>query len=208
MIGPKELKLAKLSLAMVEQLMPQDDKSTAMQIYSFLVCNGVDWRLLYARVDFEGWPTVNLFGKQINKNVWNGLSYIFTTILWCHLDWWNTVQVQSHKQYCCRKAGEPPCLKPHPKHTVMVHVWAGSSWNGPTDIWILQGRMNADFYIQILQNALLAARPCWWTQVHARQWPKRHLSARTFFENNGINWWRTPPESRDANPIENRNTEN
>ena len=42
MIGPKELKLAKLSLAMVEQLMPQDDKSTAMQIYSFLVCNGVD----------------------------------------------------------------------------------------------------------------------------------------------------------------------
>ena len=89
MIGPKELKLAKLSLAMVEQLMPQDDKSTAMQIYSFLVCNGVDWRLPYARVDFEGWPTVNLYGKQINKNVWNGLSYIFTTILWCHLDWWN-----------------------------------------------------------------------------------------------------------------------
>ena len=28
-------------------------------------------------------------------------------------------------------------------------------------------------------------------------------TARTFFEYNGINWWRTPPESPDANPIEN-----
>ena len=29
------------------------------------------------------------------------------------------------------------------------------------------------------------------------------ICARTFFENHNINWWRTPPESPDANPIEN-----
>ena len=33
---------------------------------------------------------------------------------------------------------------------------------------------------------------------------QKHTSrtARTFFEQENINWWRTPPESPDANPIE------
>ena len=26
---------------------------------------------------------------------------------------------------------------------------------------------------------------------------------KAFFDSNGVNWWRTPPESPDANPIEN-----
>ena len=33
----------------------------------------------------------------------------------------------------------------------------------------------------------------------------KHTSRRaaTFFEEEGVNWWRTPPESPDMNPIEN-----
>ena len=27
--------------------------------------------------------------------------------------------------------------------------------------------------------------------------------AQTFFDENGVNWWHTPPESPDCNPIEN-----
>ena len=34
----------------------------------------------------------------------------------------------------------------------------------------------------------------------------KHTSrlARAFFEDNGVHWWKTPAESPDANPIENR----
>jgi len=38
----RPLNLAELSLAMVEQLMWQDDETSATQIHLFLVCNGVD----------------------------------------------------------------------------------------------------------------------------------------------------------------------
>ena len=33
----------------------------------------------------------------------------------------------------------------------------------------------------------------------------KHVSkkAQAFYEDNNVNWWRTPPESPDANPIEN-----
>ena len=33
----------------------------------------------------------------------------------------------------------------------------------------------------------------------------KHTSRRaaTFFEEEGVHWWRTPPESPDMNPIEN-----
>ena len=33
----------------------------------------------------------------------------------------------------------------------------------------------------------------------------KHVSrrAKAFFEENGVNWWHTPPESPDLNPIEN-----
>ena len=33
----------------------------------------------------------------------------------------------------------------------------------------------------------------------------KHTSraAKAFFDQNGVNWWHTPPKSPDANPIEN-----
>ena len=54
--------------------------------------------------------------------------------------------------------------------------------------------MDAAMYVRILQVALLPTL----------QRPK-HTSrvAKAFFAENGVNWWRTPPESPDANPIEN-----
>lgn len=148
---------------MVEQLVQQDDEKTATQIYSFLVHNGVDVSL-----------TTILRGRHTLGWTFRGSAYC--QLIWevnkqKRLEWaqlhlhdnfhdvvWTdetTVQLQSHKRFCCRKTSEPPHLKPRAKHPVKVHVWAGISWNRPTDICIFEGRMNASLYVQILQNSLL-----------------------------------------------------
>lgn len=41
------------------------------------------------------------------------------------------------------------------KHPVKVHVWAGISTRGPTGICIVEGTMDAELYVEILQNTLV-----------------------------------------------------
>ena len=50
-----------------------------------------------------------------------------------------TVQLETHRRFCCRKNGQKPRYKPRPKHPVKVHVWAGISWKGRTEICIFEG---------------------------------------------------------------------
>ena len=45
--------------------------------------------------------------------------------------------------------------KPCPKHPVEVHVWAGISMLGATDIYIFTGTMDAQFYEGILEDSFL-----------------------------------------------------
>ena len=42
-----------------------------------------------------------------------------------------------------------------PKHPPKVHVWAGISLKGPTQIVIFEGTMNGPLYVEILRKALL-----------------------------------------------------
>lgn len=119
-----------------------------------------------------------------------------------------SILLETHRKRCYRKQGERPKPKPRPKHPIKVHVWAGISIEGATDICIFTGIMNADFYTRILQDFLLPF-------LHSK-FPSRghrfvqdndpkHVShkAKEFFERNQVNWWHTPPESPDLNPIEN-----
>lgn len=138
----RPLILAELSLAMVEQLMQQDDKTTATQNIRFL--RAMVWTTILRgrrtlRWTFRGSAYCQLI-REANKQKrleWAQLHLNDNVhdVVWTDE---TTVQLQSHKRYCCRKEGEPPRLKPRPKHPVKVHVWAGISWNGPTDICIFE----------------------------------------------------------------------
>jgi len=120
-----------------------------------------------------------------------------------------SIQMDWHKRYCCRKEGEKPRPKPHPKHSTKVHVWAGISKQGAIGICIFEGRMNAPLFCEILQQTLLPFLEEKFPLQNSHRMMQdndlKHCSryAQRFYKEVGINWWRTPPESPDLNPIEN-----
>ena len=69
--------------------------------------------------------------------------------------------------------------------------------------------MNAALYCEILQRTLIPFIqdnfPAPLTHRFMQDNDLKHTSwlARKFFEDHQTNWWHTPPESPDANPIEN-----
>jgi len=118
-----------------------------------------------------------------------------------------SVQMETHRRFCCRKRRQKPRYKPRPKHPPKVHVWAGISWNGATKACIFEGIMNADLYCGILDGHLVPFIQT--VYPHSRRFmqdnDRKNTSrwAAAFFAERDYNWWKTPPESPDANPIEN-----
>ena len=109
-----------------------------------------------------------------------------------------TVQIETHRRFCCRKKGQKPRSKPRPKHPIKVHVWGGISWQGATKVCIFEGIMDANLYIKILDEFLVPFISQTFPHDHRfmQDNDPKHTSrcSRELFEENGINWWRTPPE--------------
>ena len=96
-----------------------------------------------------------------------------------------TVQMETHRRYCCRKQGEAPRPKPRPKHPYKVHVWAGISLRGKSGICIFNGIMDRFLYVDILKKTLLPFVEHQFSDGHrfmADNYPKHNsIVAREFF---------------------------
>ena len=78
---------------------------------------------------------------------------------------------------------------------------------GRTAICIFEGIMNKELFVNILDSTLLPSIRQLYPNSHRfmQDNDPKHTSgyAAQWMVNNGVNWWRTPPESPDINPIEN-----
>ena len=201
-------------LQAIEDIMQADDETTTVQIRSYLLQRGQRLlslsTILRARrelgLTYLGSVYCQLI-RQANKEKrleWTRAHFHdnFEDVLWTDE---SSVQLQCHKRFCCRKKGEQPRPKPSAKHPVKVHVWAGIGWHGATEICIFDGIMDAGLRQDSTGSS--PAYPSTYEKGHRFMQdndPKHTLRvAKTFFAENGVNWWHTPPESPDANPIEN-----
>ena len=118
-----------------------------------------------------------------------------------------TVQLKQHSKLCFRKCLQPRRLKQRAKHPVKIHIRGGISSKGATRVIMFTGIINATRLGIILEAGLLPFIAKKFSGGHRlfHDDDPKHLSRyiEEFFKRNSVNWYPTPPESPDLNPIEN-----
>ena len=193
----------------VEAKMQCDDETTATQLQHLLCQLGVHISLAtIKRCRKElGWTYQGSRYCQLIRepNKLKCLAFVqaciannetFDDVIWSDK---TSVQLECHRRHSLRKQGQPPKLKPRPKHAIKVHVWAGISKRGATRVCIFEGKMDVSFCIEILTRFLLPFISQKFPHSHCfmQDNDPKHTSrkAKEFFASNAINWWQTPPIS-------------
>ena len=216
---PKSGRPTKLTapvLQSIENTMQRDDETTAKELVS-TVCtqNGISVSTTTALKGrcLQGWTRRGTAYCQLIRaaNCTKRLEWArensgdsFEDVIWSDE---TSVQMESHRRFHCYKRRGKPRYKPRPKHPTKVHVWAGISKRGATGVCIFDGIMDAQVYTRILETYLIPFIRDVYPNGHRfmQDNDSKHTSrhAQGFFRENSINWWKTPPESPDANSIEN-----
>ena len=117
----------------------------------------------------------------------------------------STFWIENNAQHYYRRVGTKKVKHGKPKHPAKVHVWGGISRRGMTDLAIFDGIMVKEFFADTVLNDYLLPfiRDEYPDGCRFMMAPK-HSSryAMDFMRRNNVNWWRTPADSPDMNPME------
>ena len=118
------------------------------------------------------------------------------------------IEVQDTARKSFRKIGHPAPARKKAKHPFSFLVWGGISRRGATSLLLFNGIMNSIWYQDnILTKAFMPFVNIVFPQSHRlyQDNDPKHVSKSTqkFMKDNNINWWYSPAESPDINPIEN-----
>lgn len=214
--------ISPLILSLIQEQMEKDDETMAYQIQHLLKQQGITvemrtidrwrrklgWRFTGSKycqsIRKENVEKRKVWAEQVLEQMKDG--YRFHDIIFtdeCK------IQLDRHGRKCHKRLGFKIKMKGRHKHPISVMVWAGISKKGPTDLIIFEGIMEADFFINtcMKQGLLSSAKRLYpdgkWKLQQDNDPKHASLKAKKFFEKKRINWWRTPAESPDTNPIEN-----
>ena len=189
-----------------------DDETSAYQLHGLLVSRGCSLSIQTSRAAL-GWTFCGSAYCQLiqEENKQKRLDFVqqykddpFDNVFYVDKC---TVQLETHRRFCCRKKRETPCPKPRPKCSLKAHVWSGISRQGSTGICIFDGVMDKELCVEILDRTLLPFIHSVFPDGHrfmANDDPE-HTSRFTqdYLEAKSVYWWQTSAESPDLNPIEN-----
>ena len=203
----------------MERRLEDDDETTSVELQrlvsrKFAVDISATSIRRYLRVSLQ-WTVVRTrYGPMISElNKQKRLDFAkmclengdnFDNVIWTNE---SSVQLRRHCQTMRVKMGREVTYKPVAKHALKVHVWAGISKRGATNICVFDTTMDASLYVKILEDFLIPFIEKNFAGTNYRFMQDndpKHTSrlAKAFYEKEGINWWPTPASSADFNSIE------